>query len=57
MGNAFAWPDCKLKTRLEIEEGYCSVLKLRADNAVRLQAKAIAIEPERSLQIINADRD
>ena len=55
MGNALAWPDRKLQPSLQVKEGYGSVFKLLADNAFCLEAKAIAIEPKRPLQVVNAN--
>src|SRR5215216_1022696 len=57
MGNALTRPDCQLQRSLQVEEGYGPILNLCANNAFRLEPKAVPIKPERVLQIINADGD
>src|SRR5918992_5073085 len=57
MGDALTRPDCELQTSLQVKEGYGPVLKLCANNAFRLEPKAVPIESERLLQIINANSD
>jgi hypothetical protein len=57
MGKAFARPDCELQTGLQVEEGHRAMLELRADDAWRFQAKPVAIEPQRALEIVDPDSD
>jgi hypothetical protein len=57
VGDAFARPDREPQTGLQVEEGHGPVLKLRAYNALRIEPKPVPIEPERLLQVIDADGD
>jgi hypothetical protein len=57
VGDAFAEPEPELQARLQVEENDRAVLELLADDALGRQAQAIAIEAERPLQVVDADRD
>src|SRR5688572_789842 len=57
MSEACARPDRQLQAALQIEEGDSPVLEFPADNAVGLEAKTVAIEAKRPLQVVNAERD
>ena len=48
MGEALARPERQTKTRLEVEEGDGAVLELLADDAVRREAEAVAVEVQRA---------
>ena len=55
MGERCAGPNGELQAMLKIKEGDGAILKLRADDALRRQTEPIAIEPQRSLQIVDTE--
>ena len=55
--DARARPECELEARLQIEKRDRAVLELRADDTFGFEAEAVAVEAERSLQVIHAQRD
>src|SRR5690606_28970110 len=54
--DALARPEREPEIRLEIEERDCPELELLANDAVGVEAEAIAIEAHRTIEIVNADR-
>jgi hypothetical protein len=57
MGDAVARPYPELQPALQLEERDRAVLELLADDALGLQAQAVAVEPQRPLQVVHAERD
>jgi hypothetical protein len=57
MSNALSRPKREFQTRLQVKERNCPILELCADNAFGPQAKAITLEADGPLQIINTDGD
>ena len=57
MSNTASRPERDLQAGLQIEERNCAVLVLCTNNAVRLQAEAVAVETNCPLQTVNAKRD
>src|SRR5262245_50440485 len=55
--NARARPERELEAGLEIEERYRAVLELRSDDALGLEAEAVAIEAQRPLEVVHAEGD
>ena len=55
MSNALSRPKRESQTRLQVKERNCPILELCADNAFGPQAKAITLEADGPLQIINTD--
>jgi len=50
-------PKRELQAGLQVEESDCAVLELGADDAFGLQAETVTVEPDRPLQIVNAESD
>src|SRR5205823_6405287 len=50
-------PERELEARLQIKESDRAVLELRADDAFGLQAHSVAVEPQRALEVVNAQGD
>src|SRR5262245_32178989 len=57
VGQAPARPERELQTGLEIEERDRPVFELRADDAFGLEAEPVAIELDRSLEVVDAECD
>ena len=60
MGERCAGPNGELQPMLKIKERDCTVLKLRTHDALRRQTEPIAIQLQRSFQIVDTesnDRD
>src|SRR5439155_13346616 len=53
-GDAGSRPDGELQAALQVEERDGAVLELLADDAVGRQSEAVPVEPERPLQIVDA---
>jgi hypothetical protein len=51
---ALARPERELETALELEKRHGAVLEFFADDALGLPAEAVAIEPHRALQVVDA---
>jgi hypothetical protein len=56
-GQAAAGPEGELQSRLEIEERYRAVLELGADDALRGEAKAVAVESDGAFQVVDPEGD
>src|SRR5262249_9444257 len=52
-----ARPEREFQARLQVKERDSPIRELGADNAVRLQAQPIAVEPDSSLHIIHTKGD
>src|SRR5262245_32117006 len=57
MGNALPRPERKLQPCLEIEERHCPIFELRADDSLRLEAEAVAVEADGPVQVVDAKSD
>src|SRR5262249_45898105 len=57
MRNACARPERKFQAHLQFKERDGPIRELAAHNAVRRQAKPIAVEPDGRLQIIHTEGD
>ena len=57
MRHARARPEREFQARLQVKERDGPIRELGADNAVRFQAKPIAVEPDGRLQILHAKGD
>src|SRR5438309_8009524 len=57
MGEARARPERELESRLQIEERHGAMLELGADDAFGVQAQPVAVEPQRALEVVNAQGD
>jgi hypothetical protein len=57
MRKACARPECQPEPYLQLKEGDRAMLELGSNDAVGLQSKAIAIERDRSFQVINTERN
>src|SRR5438128_2156246 len=53
-GDAGPRPERELQAGLQVEEGDGAVLELLADDALRRQAEAVAVEAQRPLQVVDA---
>ena len=55
MRNVGARPERELEAGLQVEEDDSAMLELLADDALRGQAEAVAVEDERPLQVVDAE--
>src|SRR5512134_2726538 len=57
VSNALSGPEREFQSGLKFEERDGAMFELRADNAFGLQPKAVPVEPDRRLEIVDTDRD
>src|SRR6476659_3921576 len=57
MRHAPAGPEGKLQTRFQLEECDRAVLEFIAHDSIARQAEAVAVEPQRFLEIVHPKRD
>ena len=50
-------PKRELQPRLQVEEDHGAMLEFRADDALRREPQAVAIEAHRALEIVDAEGD
>src|SRR5438094_4691119 len=50
-------PERELESRLQIEERHGAILELGADDTFGVQAQPVAVEPQRALEVVNAQGD
>ena len=57
MREARARPDGEAQATLEVEECDGAVLELLADDALGREAEAVAVERDRAMQVVHAQRE
>src|SRR5690554_4026883 len=57
MGNTLARPKRQFQPRLKVKERNSAMLEFLADDAIRMETQAIAVERKRAVQISHAKRD
>ncbi len=53
--DTLARPECEPQSGLEIKEGHGSELELFADHPFGVETETVPVEPNRTIQVIDAD--